>query len=121
MASDPILRRLANLEERLERVERLSYLTYTDLRKVAEYAYLNVLLEVDAEEIKRIPGIRNVTDDQALKAGLSVADLVALKFKQRFLVNRCRDDLLAIAKYIAEERERDPAVVESKDESEEAA
>lgn len=95
----------------MERVERLAYLEYVETRRLAEYAYLNVRLEVDAEEIKRVPGIRSLTDDQAIRSGLAVEDLVALKVKQRFLGARCREDILAIAKYIAEERNRDPAVV----------
>lgn len=99
----------------MERVERLSYLSYVELRRVADYAYLNVRLEVDSESIKRIRGIRNVTDDEAQKFGLSLRDVVALKHKQRFLYGRCREDFLAIAKYIAKERERDPAVVAEED------
>ncbi len=103
--------RLLALEERLERVERLSYLLYGEMRRVAEYAYLNVRLEAEPETIKRLPGMRSLSDQDALRAGMDVDDLVALKVKQRFLVARCRADALAIAKHIADERKRLPVDV----------
>lgn len=110
-------RRLRDIERRLEQVERLAYQTYCDVRHVAEYAYQNILLEVDADEIKRMPGMRNLSDHDALKAGLELEDIIALKFKAKFLAARCRQDALAIGRYIAEERKRDPAVLEEPERS----
>lgn len=115
-----VVERLLALEERLERVERLSYLCYVETRRVAEYAYLNVRMEEDAESVKRLPGMRHLSDAEALKFGMEMEDLVALKFKHRFLVARCRRDALVIAKELADERKRRP-VVEQEEEREEAA
>lgn len=99
----------------MERLERVSYALYNEMRLVADYAYLNVRLEADPETIKRVPGIRTLTDDQALKAGLTAEDIVALKFKQRFLAARCRADIFEIAKFIADERLRDPVQVQAEE------
>lgn len=110
--ADTLLDRLLALEERMERIERISYLCYTEIRKVAEYAYLNVRLEADADSVKRIPKMRNLNDQEALRSGMDFDDLVALKFKQRYLVARCRKDVLEIAKEIADERLRRPIAME---------
>lgn len=112
MTNEALGERVLALEERLERLERLSYLCYTEIRKVAEYAYLNVKLEADPNTVKRISKMRQLSDQEALKSGMEFEDLVALKFKQRFLVARCRQDVLEIAKEIADERKRRPVVMD---------
>lgn len=108
MTHEALGERLLALEERLERVERLSYLTYCETRRIAEYAYLNVRLEAEPDSVKRLSGMRALSDQDALKFGMEFSDVIALKFKQRFLAARCREDVLAIAKELAEERHRRP-------------
>lgn len=100
--------RLRSMELRLERLERLSYEAYGDIRRVAEYAYSNVRFEVDPETIKRIPGMRPLSDRDALSVGMAMDDLVALKIKMKHLAKRCRLDALGIAKLLADERKRRP-------------
>jgi hypothetical protein len=114
MSKDTLGERVLALEERLERLERLAYLSYVEMRKVAEYAYLNVRLEEDADTVKRLSGMRGLSDQDALAAGLEFDDIVALKLKARFLTARCRNDALAIAKELADERKRRPVVDEKK-------
>ena len=117
MTSEDLAARLFALEERLERLERLSFLSYTELRKVAEYAYQIRIYEPEPGDapFKRMPKMHALSDEEALGAGMGVADLVALKFKMsRFLQARCRQDALALAKDIAEERKRRPIEAEEK-------
>lgn len=98
--------RLASLEQRLERLERLAFLSYVEIRRVADYAYLNILLEQDADTIKRIQGMRALSDHEALRSGMDVQDLVHLKVRMtKFLQARCRHDVLELAQDLAKERE----------------
>lgn len=94
----------------MERVERLSYLSYVETRKLAQYAHSIVQLAQEGEAAKAMPGMRALSDDDALRFGMEMEDLIALKFKMRFLTARCRRDALGIAKELADERKRRPAV-----------
>jgi hypothetical protein len=104
------------MEERLDRLERLAYLAYVEIRQVADYAYVNARLEVEGDVVKRMPKMGKLTDGEAIKFGMDGEDLVALKWKHPFLVARCRQEALEIAKYIADERKRLPASPQANEE-----
>ncbi len=105
--------RLAAIEQRLERLERLAFLSYTEVRKVADYAYLSILMEQDADSIKRMQGMRALSDHEALQSGMDMEDLVHLKVRMsRFLQARCRHDVLELARELAAERNRAMAASE---------
>jgi hypothetical protein len=94
---DLIETRLDSIEARLERLELLAYLNYCQLREVAEYAYLNVRLEVAAEEVKRMPGMNKLQDADALRAGMTLEQLAALKRGYRTIQHLCKKNAVDIA------------------------
>ena len=94
--------RLTEIEIRLGRAERLGYGNYMDVRSVARYAHENVLLEATPETVKKLRGMDQLQDQEALAVGMSAEELVVLKMSTRNVAERCRVDALEIAKIVAE-------------------
>lgn len=90
--------RLADIERRLDRLERLAFMGYTDIRKVADYAYDNVRLEVSADEVKKLSEFQQLSDNEALKVGLMVQEIALLKMTARGLRKQTRLDAVGIVR-----------------------
>ncbi len=90
--------RLEEIERRLDRLERLAFVTFQDVRSVADYAYKNVRLEVEADEVKRIPGFLGLSDNEVLKVGLAIHELAEFKLAVRVLRKQVRRDALTIVR-----------------------
>ncbi len=90
--------RLTEIEKRLDRLERLAFLGFQDTRDVAEYAYQSVFEE--PETAKRLswtkPSLHTLSDEEAIKAGLALYELAALKKTMRILRHQTRHDVLGI-------------------------
>ena len=104
---------LDDFERRLARLERIVFQTYTDVRTVAEYAYTNIRLEVGADEVKRLEGLNDLQDQEALKAGLMLHELATLKHTARTLRRQSRRDALTLVRDLIRprrslERQRPP-------------
>jgi hypothetical protein len=91
-------RRLDSIEERIERLERLMFLVHADVRKVAEYAYMNVRLDKTADTIKPIPGLKTIQDRDAMSAGFTAFQLVVLKKAVRAVKWQSKQDYVGIAR-----------------------
>ena len=87
---------LEDIDRRISRLERLVFQLYTDVQKVAEYAYVNVRQEVTAEEIQRLEGFNKLQDKEALGVGLMFHELAALKQSSRVLRKQARQDSLTL-------------------------
>lgn len=94
--------RLAAIEARLDRLERMVYVVYDDIRRVAEYAYLNVKLERDASTVKRMSHMRTLSMAEAERHGMDIRRQIAIKSVWKVLGFAVRHDALAIAKEISE-------------------
>lgn len=90
--------RLEDIERRLDRLERLMFITFQDVRDVAAYAYKNARLELAAEEAKRMPGLNQLSDREALAVGLMMHELAGLKQANRVLRKQVRLDALGIVR-----------------------
>ncbi len=92
---------LRELNARLARVERLAYLTYHDVRHVAEYAYENAALERHGDVAKRMSKMKPLNDNEALKLGMSMVQLVILKRSAKLVGGQCRQDAYTLAAELA--------------------
>lgn len=104
---------LGDIDIRLGRAERLGYLAYTDVRDVAKYAQQNrlllletpenleILLEESPELIRKMPGMEQLQDQEALAAGMSAQELIVLKKSLRNVASQCRQDALEVAQLLA--------------------
>jgi hypothetical protein len=90
--------RLDEIDRRLVRLERLAFLGYQEIRSVAGYAYENVRMEVSADEVKRLPGMQQLQDQDALAVGLLPHELFALKATARVLRKQTRLDVVTIVR-----------------------
>jgi hypothetical protein len=91
----------------------LGYLAYTDVRDVAKYAQQNrlllletpenleILLEESPELIRKMPGMEQLQDQEALAAGMSAQELIVLKKSLRNVASQCRQDALEVAQLLA--------------------
>jgi hypothetical protein len=87
---------LEDIERRLTRLERVVYQTYTDVQRLADYAYTNVRTEVTADEIQRLEGFNKLQDMEAFKVGLMFHEVAALKHTVRHLRRQARQDALTL-------------------------
>jgi hypothetical protein len=103
---------IADIEERLDRLERVIFTLHTDIRRLADYGYMNVRLDVQPDQIKRLTGMETLQDRDAVKLGMTMPQLVLLKRAYARLIQpQSRMDVIAIARSLIQPRVR-PAAVE---------
>jgi len=85
---------------------------HTDIRRLADYGYMNVRLDVQPDQIKRLTGMETLQDRDAVKLGMTMPQLVLLKRAYARLIQpQSRMDVIAIARSLIQPRVR-PAAVE---------